>query len=199
MSLRRSRTRNRAFSLVEVMVAATVLLLTAAAVSGVVSASLRARGVEVGRAQLEQALQAELSTLAALPYAEPVAPPPGKGYDPASVRCLVQAVFPHAGAAPDLPQAFFTPGAATAPGEFTIVTTTTWGTLRTTAVFVCWHDGWVPVADDQLSGWAAWRQQVPPAPALRLTIEACGGSRSTKLTTVLCGDGPRVADPEAPS
>ena len=247
------------------MVAAAVLLLTAAAVSGVVSASLRARGVEAARGQLEQALQTELSRLAALPYATPVAPPPGQGYDPAAARSLVQAVFPHAGVVPDLPQAYFTPGTATeaeefttvattawgrlrtqaefvcwggggwdetggggcllqvvfphagvvpnlpqaffapgtagSPDEFTTVATTAWGKLRTRAVFVCWGgDGWVPAAGDQLSGWAVWQRQVPPAPALRVTVEALDASgRRASLTTVLCGDAPRVADPEAPS
>ena len=201
MPLRRRGDKRGGFSLVEALVAAAVLLLTAAAVSGVVSASLRARGVEAARGRLEQALQTELSRLAALPYATPVAPPPSQGYDPAAARCLLQAVFPHAGVVPDLPQAFFTPGTATGADEFTTVATTAWGKLRTQAVFVCWGGhGWVPAAGDQLSGWAVWQGQVPPAPALRVTVEALGASGCcASLTTVLCGDAPRVADPEEPS
>jgi len=191
--------RAAGFTLIEAIVAAAILLLTSAGVTGAVTASLRAHGIEAAQTRLEQRVQAEAARLGALPYVLP-APPPGiEGYDPGAARSLLQAVFPHALAASNTTAAFFTPASPGAPATFTTVADHEWGSLRVAASFVTAADGvWEPAAAAAVEGWAVWLNDTPPAPAVLVTVRSSSSgspAHAAEVTLVLDGLRPMVSEP----
>lgn len=191
----------RGFSLVEALVAAAILLLATAGVTGVVTASLRAERTETIQQQLEQRVRTELARLSALPYVAPApapAPEP-QGYDPAQARSLLQAVFPHALEAQNTLPAFFSPASSSEPCTFTTVTEAAWGSLRVTCCFVSATAGeWRPMVATDVEGWAVWLDVVPPSAAVRVTIAAVeegSGAHRAEVSAVLDALRPRIAEP----
>lgn len=173
---------SRGFSLLEAIVASAILLLTSAAVTGVITTTLRAQSVEGTQAQLEQRVQAELARLSALPYVLPAAAPGVEGYDPAATQSLLQAVFPHSDLALNVARAFFTPASAEKPCSFTTISEQAWGTMHVVCGFVSMRDGtWAPSPESGVEGWAVWRRATAPASAVLVTIQASAAGEPPHL------------------
>jgi prepilin-type N-terminal cleavage/methylation domain-containing protein len=177
--------RSRGFSLVEVVVAAAVLLVACVAVSRVVSVSLASERSIGRRAVVEDALEAECQHLAALPYWCPASPPPPGGQvNPTS---LLGDVFPHALGEYNLAQAYFS--------EPTFVTTRVSAEvcLRTVARFVVVDgEGEHAVAGAGLRGWAVWSGSEPPASSLAVTVQASLRGSTSVRRLLLTGLRPSV-------
>ncbi len=163
----------RGFSLIEAVLASAILLLTAAATTGVVTASLSGREVETTQTHLEQRVQAELARLSALPYVLPAETAGPEGIDPAQASSLLEAVFPHALVEYNSARAFFAPASLDQPCTFTTIAELPWGTMRVTGCFMDHGDvAWQPADASAVDGWAVWLDATPPSSAVRITVEA---------------------------
>jgi Tfp pilus assembly protein PilV len=191
--------RSRGFSLAEAVVASAILLMTAASVTGVIIASLRAERAEAAQADLEQSVQTELARLGALPFVAPAAAPGLPGGEREEPRSLLEAVFPHALVAQNAASGFYVPATSDAPCSFVTVRESSWGTLRLTCSFMCFRgDTWQATDAGDVDGWAIWRQATPPSSAVRITVEATatgGARRRERVSLILDALRPRIVEP----
>ena len=166
----------RGMTLIEVVVAAavvlTVVIAASSAVSGVDGASVRASGREAAEAK---GVAAEIEVLRSLPFA---AASPALG-----PTDLVSRVFPHADPGRDTPDAAFAPEPCDGcpAATFFTVRAAPGGRLTIAATFVVdTADGWTPVGAARLAGYDATRALELPSAALllRVTVAWRAGARS---------------------
>jgi hypothetical protein len=177
--------REGAFTLVEAVVAASLLLATCVAISAVLSSAMKADGAVGDRDGLERILASECQRLAALPYyeAETEAGRPGGAPTPDS---LVSEVFPWA--RPELnthDRWFVDDVGGDAAGTFVSNVDTGSVRIRRDAAFigderdVAEHLG---VAD--LAGWDSTSGGRPPATSLAVTVNVSARGRSVSRMVV---------------
>ena len=166
------------FSLLEVVIAAALLLMTVTAVSATVVGVSRA-GARLGASMdADRAVRSEAERLRALPYCAASYPQPGARGEEAPD--LVAAVFPHALTAQNAPSARYVAAAeeSGAPaGSFVTLLTRDGVVVRCVARFLAGPDG-PELGPGQLAGWDLTGSDTPPAPALSVVLSAEPGSRS---------------------
>ena len=151
--------RQGGFSLIEAVVAVSILGIACIAVSGVLTNALHAERSLERRRHLEALLAAEGERLAALPYYRRA----DGSQRPASPASLLGELFPHAAPACSTPGAFYAEGSGTvAAGRFVTELRADDLAVRRVARFVTVSSaGLEPVALDALSAWAVWSDSVP--------------------------------------
>ncbi|MFA4964186.1 MAG: type II secretion system protein [Thermoleophilia bacterium] len=179
--------RQPGFSLVEVTVAAVILLLTCTAVTLTITQAQRAEARLAGHERLVALLAAEQQRLTALPYfVSPVGsgPQPVPGAEPS---CLVAAVFPHAVTTLNGESAYYTADASQGPpGAFVTRARIGEVVLVCTARFVrADPGGYVPLPPERLAGWTAWGTAAPPAACLSIRLAATDGRREVTAELLL--------------
>jgi len=193
-------------TLVEVLVATAILLLTCTAVTSVIVASARAGGASRRIETMDAALIAEAARLRALPLFAPL-PVDWPVRHEMTVPSAMGELFPHAHV--DLNTGdtrFLALGECAGAFETSVVVQGT--TVRRTAWMACCDaSGWRPVPVTTLAGWQAWGGVAMPAEALLVRLEAIlatgaapGGARAggSGLTLVLTSEGsPASGDPGA--
>ena len=193
--------RRAGFSLIEAVVASAVLLLTCAAVSGTLSAVLRAERVVRQRSALEQVLTAESARLASLPFFVQAAPPQGAAPGDLQPPSLLGAVFPHARPESNLPAAYYCDGRGTGtPGSFVTLVDADGVALRREAQFVVGGGTqWEAVMPAALEGWAVWAFRQVPATTVEITLSVSSGDRTASTNLLLGALRAKVAPPSTPS
>ena len=183
--------RRHGFSLIEAVVAVAILGLACVAVSGVLSASLKAERTVERRRHLEAVLAAEGERLTALPYYRHAA---GE-QPPASPASLLGEVFPHASPACNAPEAYYSDGSGAAPaGTFVSDVLADDLTVRRVSRFVAVSPaGLEPVAVEALSDWAVWSDAVPPAGLLEVELQASWRGLVAERRLVFSAVPPSVA------
>ncbi len=162
------------FTLVEVLAAAAVLAMSAAAVTGIVSLALRAGGEQRHSEEDRQAALAFLWDLDLLPFTRHVAPAmAGVGPTTAAVlgQGVVQRVFPHADTARNTAQAFYTGAGAHgwSSGAFVNVDRAHGRDLVVVARFVAREgSSWVHLDHESVVG---LYEGVGALPAVAVTVE----------------------------
>jgi len=187
----RLNARREGFSLIEAVIAVAILGLACVAVSGVLSASLKAERSVERRRHLEAVLAAEGERLAALPYYRRA-----DGADwPASPASLLGDVFPHASPACNLPEAFYADGSgAAAAGTFVSDILADDLTVQRVSRFVAASPaGLDPVALEALSAWAVWAEAVPPAGLIEIELQASWRGLVVERRLVFSAVPPSVA------
>lgn len=185
------------FSLIEALVAVTLLLLTCAAVSGVLIAAAHGSARLSRYDDLEQALDGEVQRLRALPFFAPAAAA-GVLAGEADPPSLLAVLFPHALSGRNSTDARYCPDEQ--PARFVRTQQRPWGTLRTEAWFVTRaQDEWAPLDAPALTGWAIWQAAWPPAAAVMASIAAIAddGRMVRERTIVFRGLEPRLAATES--
>jgi Tfp pilus assembly protein PilV len=170
------------FSLLEVMIAAALLLMTVTAVSAAVVGVSRAGARLQGSMDADRAVRSEAERLRALPYCAVSYPQPGAGRG-ASAPDLVAAVFPHAVMAQNAPSARYVSAAdaSGAPaGSFVTLVTRDGVVVRCVARFLAGPDG-PELEPEQLAGWDLAGSDAPPAPTLSVSLSPDHGGRSVRL------------------
>ena len=172
-------------TLIEVVVAAAVVMAIVVAATGVSLTARTAAAEGQGRAAADASVASEVETLRALPFDDPAVAAAAPGAD------LLTAVFPHADPARDTAAAFFALDArdGCAAGTFFTVRAMPWGTLTIAATFVvAGAGGFDPVDSSRLAGYDSAHGACPPAAALSLRVSApwrAGGRQGTVLRTVV--------------
>ena len=178
------------FSLIEVVIATALLLMAVVSVSATVSQAARTESVVTVRTQAQEALDAEVQHLSALPYFVRTVAADGVGDGAGSD---VEELFPHALPARNTPDAYYCADAAAADyGAFISVVVRDDITIRRTARFV---SGLVPGSacdPDCLYAWSVWSADAPPAPALRVTLTVAGPGAGSGRSVVLTALRPSV-------
>jgi hypothetical protein len=179
----RARRESSGFSLVEVVVASGLLLLTITAVTLCVT-SVSASGARLQEVMdADRAVRRVAERLAALPFY-------GSGADAgvapgAEVEDLVGAVFPHADAARNTPTARYVhfDGDEATAGAFVTVFTEGRVDVSCVARFLVTEDG-PPLEPVAVKGWALSDGDQPPGCALsvQLTAASHGTARSANFT-----------------
>ena len=180
----------RGFSLLEAMVAVSLLALGCTVLTAVLVAALRAHDSGDARREAAEALGHEAQRLAALPYCTTGgAPGPAGGPD-----SVLREVFPHARQALNTATAFCEQDAANGGVRFVSETTGGGYSIRRTARFCVVAGGtktWVGAA--ALDDWAEWETPVPPSAAGRLGIARAGRRPHQRPMTGCRAPGPRRA------
>ena len=179
-----SRTRREAgFSLLEVVIAAGLLLLTVTSVTAAVTSVSHAGRRADAAMRVDGALDLEISRLASLPFCAAGLPAVPAG-DPAAATDLVAAVFPDAGAPRDSASAWYAgtdSGGIPAGAFFTRLDRE--GVLITCVARFRRHaeEDWLGPAD--LAGWDLAESRSLPAPLLVVEVTAAAGGvlRSGRL------------------
>jgi hypothetical protein len=175
------------FSLLEVVIASALLLITIAAVTTCVVSISRA-GTRLGETMnRDRAVRAVADRLGALPFCADSYPQiNAESANPAGD--LVAAVFPHARPAQNTATASY---AAGGEGEAPAGSFVTWLTedgvqVKCVARFLAGLDGVTALGPEDLVGWDAAAAGAPPAPtlAVRVTVEG-GGSGVTLVRSAL--------------
>jgi type II secretory pathway pseudopilin PulG len=159
---------SRGFSLIEAVVAASILLLTCAAVSVTFTATLRAKRAVDRRSALESAADSECERLTALPFWRRVT-----SSTPLTPTSLVAEVFPHARSECNtLDASYLSASGPGGPGTFVTRTRVNGVSVQRIATFLAGARGEeTPLPDHVLRGWAVWDgASVPPATTLCLAI-----------------------------
>lgn len=170
------------FSLLEAVIAATLLLVTITAVTTCVAGVSNAGSRLAETMDRDRALRRVSERLCALPFCagSPAQAGAGAG-DPAGD--LVATLFPHASPGQNTPAACYvtTGGDDTAPaGSFITVLTEDGVPVTCVARFLTGPDGPV-LGPFDLAGWDAASGVAPPAPTLSVVLMVEGGTRSVAL------------------
>jgi hypothetical protein len=191
---------DEAFTIVEAVVAAALLLATCIAISAVLSSATKADSAAGDRAGLEGVLASECQRLAVLPYSE-CDIEAGRTAGAPTPDSLVSEVFPWA--RPELntdDRRFVDDVGGDAAGTFVSIVEADGIRTRRDAVFladerdVARHLG---VAD--LAGWDCTSGARPPASSLAVTVEVSARGRSVSRTMVLTALRPSVAPSPQPT
>lgn len=170
------------FSLLEVVIAAALLLMTVTAVSITVVGASRAGARLRASMDADRAVRAEAERLRSLPYCATSYPVPD-GRRGANGPDLVAAVFPHAALAQNGPSARYVAaadGAGAPAGSFVTLLTRDGVVVHCVAWFQAGPDG-PQLGPEQLLGWDDAASDVPPAQTLSVTLSADPGGRSIRL------------------
>ena len=191
---------NRGMTLIEAVVATAVVMVVVIAASRAVACVEAATAGAGGRAAAETAVSATIAELRSLPFTAYA------GAGPAAPGA-VSRVFPHAGAGPDSPDAFFAPEAREGcpAGTFFTREPAAGGRMTIAATFVAaTAAGWQPVPAARLAGFDVRRAAQLPSSALlvRVSVVWKTGAHAGAVTrsTILrdCPNGPcRLAPPGA--
>jgi type II secretory pathway pseudopilin PulG len=193
--------RPRGFSMVEVVVATGLLVLSASAVTGLVLASQGGFAASRLRTAAHAAAAELVAQARALPF---FAEDPAGAESTAVCSSAVARLFPHALREKNTTAAFYVwhDEGECREGAFVTETPAACGSLRTVARFVCaTRSGWQPVSISRLEGFAVWSQPVPPAPALLVEVTALDSHRPGRplCTMVAVIDGEAVLHGASPS
>jgi hypothetical protein len=178
--------RQGAFTLVEVVVAASLLLATCIAISAVLSNATKAERAEGARARLESILTSECRRLAALPFFD------GDSSDtrPAGAPTpdsLVSEVFPWARPELDTDDRWFVDElGGDEAGTFVSTADAGGFQVRRDAVFLAdERDSARHLGVADLAGWDCASGARPPATTLSVTVDVSARGRSASRTMVL--------------
>lgn len=172
----------RGFSLIEAVVACSVLLLTWVVIGGTLRMTLQGERVVAGRAVVDAALATERAWLVSLPYSE--TPPQASGTEigggtPAS---LLAAVFPHARTELNRADAFYCDESSSMPGTFVTLTQRGGVTVRREARFTAPEgQGSSPLPPSSVAGWSLGDPLPLPASTIEVLVAASSGARSGSL------------------
>ena len=191
----------RGMTLIEVVVAAAVVMTVVIAASNAVIAVNGASARAAGRSAAEAGVASELEELRSLPLVSAGSP------GPASAD-VVSSIFPHADPGRDTPDALFAaePRAGCPAGTFFTIRQVPGGCLTIAATFVAGTAaGWTAVSADRLNGYDARRAVELPSAALlvRVSFAWRAGARTGAVTRTMVvanrPDGPcRIAVPAPP-
>ena len=201
----RRRVCGAGLTLLEVMAATAIVLMTCAAVTTVMVTAARAGGRAQLSAAADSALLAEAARLRSLPFFAPL-PSDWPVRRQAPVQSAVGELYPHADVALNTGDSrIFIDGPRVGAFE-TSVTVQERAVTRTVCMARCEAAGWRPVPLAGVEGWHAWDAGAVPGEALLVRLEAVRGqgepgdgeSGTRVLTFVLTADGrPRSVDPAA--
>lgn len=185
--------RQSGFTIIEAVIAASILLATCVAISAVLSGATRAAGAAAHSDRLVQVLTSECQRLAALPYfrSNAAAGRPDGAPAPAS---LVSGVFPWAHPELNTDGAYYV-DASGGDEAGTFATTVTEGevTVRRRAVFLK-GDGVNPqrVGPDKLARWDCTSDAWPPASTLEISVEVSRKGHTASRLLLLSALRPSV-------
>jgi len=179
------RCSQRAFTLVEAVIAASLLLTTCLAVSAVLSNALRAEGAAGARDGLESILTGECRRLAALPFFDGDAGNVGPVGAP-TPDSLVSEVFPWARPELDTDDRWFVDDVGGDKAGTFVSTVDVGGVrVRRDAVFLAdERDAARHLGVADLAGWDCASGARPPATTLAVTLDVSARGRSASKTMV---------------
>jgi hypothetical protein len=193
------RSGSAGFSLLEVVIAAGLLLLTVTAVTLSVTTASRGAARLEGAMDADRAVRTTAERLRALPFCASAYPVLGTAAPSARrARDLVAAVFPHARTASNTPTAWFV-GADeddVAAGSFVTVLDVGGVSVRCVAKFLAAGNG-LPLDAAALAGWAQWEATEPPASALEVRMRAVSSGSARLVVIVRSALGAPVIDPRS--
>lgn len=187
----------RGMTLIEVAVAAAVVMAISIAATGACLSARAAAGADQGRTAAVSGVAAQAETLRALPFDDPAAASATPAAD------LLGAVFPHADPARDTPTAYWAgePADGCPAGTFFTVREAACGPLTIAATFLtACADGLQPLNADLLSGYDHAAGVCPPAAVLLLRVSAhwrAGTRGGTVARTLVIADRPAGLCPVA--
>ena len=190
-------------TLLEVIAATAIVLVTVAAVTTATVTAARAGGRAQDSAAADAVLLAEAARLRALPFFVPL-PPDWPTRRVAAAPSAVGELFPHADPALNADDARFLATGAQAGAFETRVAANGHEIRRIAWMASCDASGWRCAPVMALEGWRGWGAAAMPAEALlvRLEVSSKIGSQAgwsedvRSLTFVLTADGrPRSVDP----
>lgn len=173
------------FSLLEVVVAAGLLLMTIAAVTALVTNSGAAKAHLQSAMDADRAVGVVAERLRSLPFCADVYPDPGSSRGSAATD-LVAAVFPHARVAENTEAARYIVLAGeegdAPPGSFVTLAEESGVEVRCVAVFLA-REGGAALGAAQLDGWSVSELAAPPSAVLlvRVTAASHGAARTVSV------------------
>ena len=173
------------FSLLEVVVAAGLLLMTIAAVTACVTTAGAGRGRLAAAMDTDRAVRVVAERLRSLPFCAATLPAPSSARGSAATD-LVAAVFPHARVAENMEAARYIVSAGedadAPPGSFVTLVEEGGVEVRCVAVFLA-GEGGAALGAAELDGWSAREMAAPPGAVLlvRLTALSRGTARTVSL------------------
>jgi hypothetical protein len=181
----RGRRHAAGFSLLEVAVAAGLLLLTIATVTACVTSVSRGGARLQAAMDADRAVRAVAERLLRLPYCAAAYPDPG-GSRGSAATDLVAAVFPHARVSENTEGARYVAieeGGGVAPGSFVTLAEEGRVSVRCVASFLS-GEGGAALGAAELDGWSAGEGTAPPAAVLEVRVTATdrGAVRETRVT-----------------
>jgi hypothetical protein len=195
-------------TLLEVIAATAIVLMTVTAVTTVTVGAARASSRSRGRAAADAALLAEAARLRALPFFVPL-PVDWALRRETTTRSAVGELFPHADASLNADDGRFLISGPRAGAFETAVVVQGITIRRTTWMTSCEASGWRSAAMTALGGWRAWGGAAVPGEALLVRLDVCpqrdapsadDDSRLRGLTFMLSAGGRAgPVDPETPT
>jgi hypothetical protein len=186
----------RGFSLLEVVIASALLLMTVTAVTASVTSLSKASSHLTRAMDVDRVLRREVARLHALSYCAASYPSASRAVALAAEDHgdVVGEVFPHAVAEASTESArYVVVGGEDAPaGSFVTRVESDGITVERVARFIA-SDGASPLSPDVLDGWAVWASTVPPAPTLRISLNALGGGYRRSCVVVCSAFSPSLA------
>lgn len=173
------------FSLLEVVVAAALLLMTIAAVTACVTSSGAAKARLQATMDADRAARAVAERLRSLPFCAATLPALNSARGSAATD-LVAAVFPHARVAENTESARYIVAAGTEgdapPGSFITLAEVGGVEVRCVTVFFA-SEGSVALGAAELDGWSVGEMAVPPGAVLlvRVTAASHGAVRTVSV------------------
>jgi type II secretory pathway component PulJ len=177
--------RQRGFSLLEVVVAAGLLLMTIAAVTAFVTDSGSAKARLQSAMDADRAVRVVAERLRSLPFCAATLPAPRSARGSAATD-LVAAVFPHARVAENTEAARYIVSAGedadAPPGSFVTLAEENGVEVRCVSVFLA-SEGGAALGAAELDGWSVNERVSPPSAVLlvRLTALSHGTARTVNL------------------
>jgi hypothetical protein len=170
------------FSLIEAVVACSVLLLTCVVIGGTLRMTFQGERVVTSRAVVDAALAAERAWLVSLPYSEASPPSAGAETGGETPANLLAAVFPPARTELNREGAYYCDESSSMPGAFVTLTQRGGVTVRREARFTAPDgQGSSPLPPSLVAGWSL-RDPLPlPASTIDVLVEASSGTRSGSL------------------
>ena len=162
------------FSLIEVLVQPSLLLLVCLATSSLLATAHRGERVVAHQDALADALDQESARLRSLPYVAPYQSP-SDSPSPTATPSILGESFPHARPGLNTPGASF---AGTVDPHFTSTTSVGDVVIQREARFVVHTgDSYSTLTANALSDWALWESSLPPAGHLEVRLTAADGQR----------------------
>ena len=174
------------FSLIEVVVAAGLLLMTIAAVTACVANSGSAQARLQASMDVDRAARAVAERLRSLPYCAAALPAPGSARGPYATD-LVAAVFPHSRVAENMEAARYIVAAGqeadAPPGSFVTLAEESGVEVRCVAVFLA-SEGGSALSVVELDGWSVSEMAAPPSAVLLVRVTATGHGASRRVSVM---------------